>query len=106
MLDVLRARLRRRRGRLAVMGAIAVLGATVAISHSSVADSHMGEAAAICLAIVVGGAAVAALPRLSDRAPFGRSEVQPGRPRTPFALGLSAPPLPRGDPAVLQVFRR
>jgi hypothetical protein len=106
MFDVLRARLRRRRGRLAVIGAIAVLGATVAMAHSSVADSHMGEAAAMCLAILAGGVAVAALPRLRDQPPFRRADLEPVRPATPVALCLSAPPLPRGDPAVLQVFRR
>lgn len=72
MLEATRARLRRRRGRLAVVCAVALLGATVATAHSSVAGDHMGEAAAICLAIVAGSAALAALPPLAGR--FGGCE--------------------------------
>jgi hypothetical protein len=106
MLDVLRAGLRRRRGRLAVTGAVALLGATVAMAHTGVGDDHMGEAAAMCLAVVVAGAAVAALPKLRDRAPVQRAAVRLPRPSGPLHLRFSTPHLPRGDPAVLQVFRR
>ena len=106
MLELLRARLRRRRGRLAVMCAFLLLSATVATAHSSLADPHMGEAAAMCLAIVVGGAAVAAAPSLGPRLSFRRAAVEIGDANGPLAPRRWAPQLPRGDPAVLQVFRR
>jgi hypothetical protein len=106
MLDTLRARLRRRRGRVAIVSAVALLGAAVAMAHTSVADDHMGEAAAICLAIVVSGAAVAALPALGGLLPRPRAPLELGGPRIAPQGELWAPGLPRGDPALLQVFRR
>jgi peptidoglycan/LPS O-acetylase OafA/YrhL len=106
MLERVRARIRRRRVRLAVVCAVVLLGATVATAHTNVAVDHMGQAAAMCLAIVVGGTTVAAL------AAFARPDT---RPRAPVRLGdpsagsLATHALahrPRGDPALLQVFRR
>jgi hypothetical protein len=91
---------------MAVIGTIAVLGATVAMAHTSVADVHMGEAAVMCLAIVAGGAAVAALPTMSDQAPLRRGELRLEARVAGVPLKRSAPHRPRGDPAVLQVFRR
>jgi hypothetical protein len=75
------------------------------MAHSSAADHHMGEAAAMCLAIVVGGAAVATLPGLRERPQVRRPLLQLASP-TPPQLALSAQHLARGDPALLQVFRR
>jgi peptidoglycan/LPS O-acetylase OafA/YrhL len=106
VLEATRARLRRRRGRLAVVCAVALLGATVATAHSSVAGDHMGEAAAICLAIVAGSAAVAALPALAGPVRRLRAPLQLGGRGAPRRLKHTVPHLPRGDPALLQVFRR
>jgi hypothetical protein len=106
MLESVRARFRRRRGRLAVGCAVVLLGGTVAVAHTSVAADHMGEAAAMCLAIMVGGAAVAALPALAGPVPRRRAPLRIGGPGTPSRLTHTVPHLPRGDPALLQVFRR
>jgi hypothetical protein len=91
---------------LVVICAVALLSATIATAHSGVADQHMGEAAAMCLAVVVGGAVVAALPSLGARHSFRRAALELGAPNAPFRL--TSPPRhhARGDPAVLQVFRR
>jgi hypothetical protein len=96
----------RRRGRFAVVCAIALLGVTVTTAHSSVAADHMGEAAVMCLAVLAGGAAVAALPALALRAPLGRARLDLGGPRPAPRLQLVVPHAARGDPALLQVFRR
>jgi hypothetical protein len=105
MLERVRARFRRRRGRLAVVCAVVFLGATVATAHTSVAEHHMGETAAMCLAIVVGGATVAALPAFARPAPHPRPPLRLGAMR-PASHVTHAVPHPRGDPALLQVFRR
>jgi peptidoglycan/LPS O-acetylase OafA/YrhL len=106
MLGRTRARLRRRRGRLAIVCAVALLGASVATAHTSVATEHMGEAAAMCLAILAGGAAVAALRALALQAPLRRAPLALGGPGTLPRLEPIVPYAARGDPAVLQVFRR
>lgn len=105
MLGRTRARLLRRRGRLAVVCAVALLGVTVTTAHSSLAADQMGEAAAMCLAILAGGAAVAALPALALRAPLRRAPIDLGGPSTAHRLQLVVPHAARGDPALLQVFR-
>lgn len=105
MLEVLRAGLRRRRGLVAVVCTAALLG-TVAAAHGNLADDHMGEAAAMCLGIVVGGAAVAALPVLRSRPTTRGAAFGLRRGNASLELKFSAPHLARGDPAVLQVFRR
>jgi peptidoglycan/LPS O-acetylase OafA/YrhL len=106
MLETTRARLRRRRGRAAVVCAVALLGAAVATAHTSVAGDHMGEAAAMCLAIVAGGAAVAALPALAGPLPRQRPPLELSPPAAPLLLKHAVPHLARGDPSLLQVFQR
>jgi hypothetical protein len=106
MLGAMRARIRRRRGRLAIVGVVFLLAAAVGTAHTSVAADHMGEAAAMCLAILAGGAAVAALPARAGPLPRRRAPLTLGRPRTPPLLEHAVPYLARGDPALLQVFRR
>jgi hypothetical protein len=106
MLGPTRARLRRRRGRLAVVCAVALLGASVATAHTSVGVDHMGEAAAMCLAILVGGATVAALPAAALPGPLRRRPHELAGPSAPPELRPFIPHSARGDPALLQVFRR
>ena len=105
MLEGKRARLRRRRGRLAIVCAIALLGASVAAAHSSLAADHMGGAAAMCLAVAVGGAAIAALPGLAGPVPRRRAPLWIGGPGAPPFTDVVRH-LARGDPSLLQVFRR
>jgi hypothetical protein len=107
MLASFRRLLTRRRRRAAIMCAVLVLGATVAAAHTSVADEHMGQAVTMCLAVIAaGGAGVAVLPGL------GRLLPRPPRPVSTSRLALPDLPSPagvhraRGDPSVLQVFRR
>jgi hypothetical protein len=107
MLGGARGLLRRRRRRAAILCAVVLLGAMVAAAHTSVADDHMGQAATMCLAVVAaGGAAAAALPAL------GRALARPATvigATWPEASDLPAPAQvcrARGDPSVLQVFRR
>jgi hypothetical protein len=104
---VIRRHLRTRRRRLLAVAVVALLGAAVWSAHAAPGDHHMGEAAAICLAVAaVAAAGIAAAPRL------GR--LLPGRPRPPASRAvtrsvLAVPPVvgrARGHPAVLQVFRR
>lgn len=107
MLGGVRGLLRQRRRRAAILSAVVLLGVAVAAAHTSVADHHMGEAATVCVAMVAaGGAVVAALPMLS------RWPHEP--PPLIGAIGVATshvlvrPALyhARGDPSVLQVFRR
>jgi hypothetical protein len=107
MLGRLRGLLRQRRRRAAILCAVGLLGATVAAAHTSVADDHMGQAATMCLAVMAaGGAAVATLPAL------GRLRPRPSTLVGATCVAMSDLPTPagvyraRGDPAVLQVFRR
>ena len=89
-----------------VVCAVALLGVSVTTAHTSVGVDHMGEAAAMCLAIVATGAAVAALPALALPAPLRRAPLGLGRPCTPTRLTHFVAHAARGDPALLQVFRR
>jgi hypothetical protein len=106
MLGRTRARLRRRRGRVAVVLAIALLGVTVASAHTSIRVDHMSEAAAVCLAVLVGGTSVAAVHGLGGSAPRIRGPRESAHPSAPPRLQHFVPPTARGDPALLQVFRR
>ena len=106
MLSSIRVVLRRGSRRVVVLCAVVALGVAVSASHSSVGDDHMGEAVAMCLAVlIIGGAAVASLP------PLGRWIPQPPRPLDAPAPTLAALPAydearrSRGDPPFLQVFR-
>ena len=97
----------RRRRRAAVLCAVVLLGATVTAAHTSVAHDHMGQAATMCLAVMAaGGATVAALP-----AP-GRLLPRPSTLVGATGVAVSDLPAPagvhraRGDPSVLQIFRR
>lgn len=78
----------------------------VAVTHTSIADDHMGEAAAVCLAVLAGGAALAALPALSGPVPRPRAPLRLDGPTTSLYVPRAVPHRPRGDPALLQVFRR
>jgi hypothetical protein len=107
MLGRTRGLLRQRRRRAAILCAVVLLGATVAAAHTSVADDHVGQAATMCLAVMAaGGAAVAALPVLGRLLPRPHALVGTTR------LARSDLPAPagvhraRGDPSVLQIFRR
>ena len=99
--------LRRRNVRIFAVATVASLGLMVGLAHSGVGSDHMGEAAAMCLAIAAGAAvAVAAAPQL------GRFVAPPLRPVIWSApapdrdLGRRADGRARGHPAVSQVFRR
>jgi hypothetical protein len=78
----------------------------VAVAHTSIADDHMGEAATVCLAVLAGGAALAALPALSGPVPRPRAPLRLGGPSQSLRVLCAVPYRPRGDPALLQVFRR
>lgn len=78
----------------------------VAVTHTSIADDHMGEAAAVCLAVLAGGAALAALPALSGPVPRPRAPLRLDGPTPSLHVPRAVPHRPRGDPALLQVFRR
>lgn len=106
MLGRTRARLRRRRGRLAVVCTVALLGLTVATAHTSIGADHTGEAAAMCLAVLMGGAAVAGLQALRGHAARRRRPLRIDNGWTGPLLQYAVPHPGRGDPAVLQVFRR
>ncbi len=93
--------------RVLAVATVASLGLMVGLAHSGVGTDHMGEAAAMCLAIAAGTAvAVAAAPQL------GRLVAAPLRPVNWSALapdrdyGRPADGRARGHPSVLQVFRR
>ena len=106
MLEGVRAWLRRRRGRFAIACAVALLATSVATAHSSIGTGHMGETAAVCLAIVVGGATVAALPALAGPVARQRAPLRLADPSAPLPVMHAVPQLARGDPTLLQVFRR
>jgi hypothetical protein len=106
MLGRVRARFRGRRGRLAVACATVFLGVAIATAHTSVGEHHVGETAAMCLAVVVGCAAVAALPAFARPAPRPRPPLRLVTPRPASCVTHAVPHRPRGDPARLQVFRR
>jgi hypothetical protein len=90
----------------ALVCAVVLLGASVASAHTSVGDDHMGEAAAVCLAVVVaGGAALAAVPRLGRLVPAPPRPVDADCTRAPVPTARRAPGWPRGDPSLLQVLR-
>lgn len=91
---------------MAVVCTVALLGVSVASAHTSVGVDHMGEVTAVCMAILVGGAAVAGLPDLGLRAPLRRSPLGLGALPTLPRLQPVVRHAARGDPAVLQVFRR
>lgn len=99
--------LRRHNVRLLAVAVFASLGLTVGLAHSGLERDHMGEAAAMCLAVAASTAiAVAAAPRL------GRLVARPSRPASwsppepARDCGVRADGRARGHPAVLQVFRR
>jgi hypothetical protein len=106
MLGTTRARLRGRRGRLAIVCAVALLAAAVGTAHTSVGSDHMSEAAAMCLAVLVGGAAVASLPAAAAAPPRLRAPLELRDSGIATRVAHAVPHLPRGDPALLQVFRR
>jgi peptidoglycan/LPS O-acetylase OafA/YrhL len=106
MLARVRRRFRQRRGWPILACAVVLLGATVAMAHTSMADDHMGEAAAVCVAVLAGGAALAALPALADPVPRQRAPLRLAGPNTSPAVVCAVPHRPRGDPSLLQVFRR
>ena len=88
------------------MCAVVLLGATVATAHAGAAGDEMGEAAAMCLAVLAAGAAVVALPALGDVLPQRRAPLEIGASARPASVKRAVPYRSRGDPALLQVFRR
>lgn len=98
--------LRRRGRRFVVVCAVVLAGVLVTAAHSSAADDHMGEAVAMCIAVLATGAAAAALPSLGRWLPRAPRPVDAVCPALPLVAIDAAPPPARGDPAVLQVFRR
>lgn len=106
MLAHVRRRFRQRRGWPILACAVVVLGATVAMAHTSIADDHMGETAAVCVAVLAGGAALAALPALAGPVLRQRAPLRLTGPSASTHVVCAVPHRPRGDPALLQVFRR
>lgn len=102
MLGRLRARIRR--ARLAVVCAVVFLGAIVAAADTNVAEHHMGDTAAMCMDLVVTGATVAALAALDRLVP--QPPLRLHAPRPASSVSHAVPHRPRGDPALIQVFRR
>ena len=100
----LRAVVRHPKRRFALAACALVLAGGVAGAHAVPGKHHLGDAATMCLAIAaVASTAVAMSPRPGRwlaPTPRPRSERHPRRDR-----GLATPPLARGDPPVLQVFR-
>lgn len=106
MLNRIRVVLRQGSRRVAVLCAVIALGAAVTAAHSSVGDDHMGEAVAMCLAVlIVGGAAVAALPALGRWIPQPPRPLDARAPTMPALPAYDAARRARGDPPFLQVFR-
>jgi peptidoglycan/LPS O-acetylase OafA/YrhL len=107
MLGRIRAVLRRRRWRATVLCAVVLLGAVVTTAHTSGGHHHMGQAAAMCLAVLAAGAAAAAaVPALGRLVPQAPRPVDARCPHGPILVAVRPPWRPRGDPALLQVFRR
>lgn len=99
--------LKRPRLRAPALAAVITLALLMGLAHSGVEADHMGKAAAICMAIAASAAiAVTARPRLGRLLPSAPRPTDWGGPQE----GALCPALPygraRGDPAVLQVFRR
>jgi hypothetical protein len=101
-----RAALRRRNRRVAVLITVVLVAAGVTAAHSSVADDHMGEAAAMCVAVLATGATAAALPALRQWPPRAPRPLDIAVPAVVAAAAAEPPTRARGDPALLQVFRR
>lgn len=98
--------MRRRRGGFAIACAVALLATSVATAHSSIGTGHMSEPAAVCLAIVLGGAIVATPPALADPVARKRARLRVAATSAPLHVTHAAPHLARGDPALLHVLRR
>jgi hypothetical protein len=106
MLASIRAALRRRGRRAVIVCVVVVLGSTVATAHTSPGDHHIGEAVAICLAVVAtGAAAVAALPSLGRWVPGPPRAVDAARPALPWVVSAGPCARARGDPVLLGVLR-
>lgn len=60
----------------------------------------------MCLAILVGGAAAGVLQAPAGPVAHRRAPRRLSLPSTPLRLQLAVPHSARGDPALLQVFRR
>jgi hypothetical protein len=101
----LRALLRSPRRRLALMLVSVGLAGAIELTHAVPGADHMGQGAAMCLAVLaISAVAVASAPRM------GRWFPSPPRPRDERRPVLTAArvfhgALARGDPADLQVFR-
>jgi hypothetical protein len=102
----IRSFLHRHRHRIALAAVLSALCVALAVEHSGLGQEHMGEAISMCLAVVEGGALLAAaglglskprLPRPARRT--GPASLQP----VPSAP-VSVAPLPRAGPSLLQVF--
>ena len=86
---------------------VAALGVAVWSAHVMPGDHHMGEAVAMCLAVVAIGAAVVAAPRMGRLLPAVPRPCSSPPPAAGAVLpSAPAPGRARGHPALLQVFRR
>ena len=107
MLVALRRPLRRQDARVLAAILIAALALSVGLAHSGMARDHMGDAAAVCLAIGAAAVALASVPTLGrhiTRPPRPRHQPPPVRVRT---LLVTVPhQRARGHPSFLQIFRR
>ena len=93
---------RRSRSWLALLLVLVVVAAAVVVAHSPMAAEHMGNFAAMCVGVAVGGAVATVLGGL-PRTPRWVPELLSGP--TPAAAG--APPVGpaiRAGPPLLQVF--
>jgi hypothetical protein len=104
---VLRRKLRRRQARVVTAALIAAIALSVGMAHSAMGSVHIGDAVVMCLAIAVATAALAAAPRLSRRLP---PQPRPRKRTEPLLIRAVPAPIQlgrgRGDPSLLQVFRR
>lgn len=99
--------LRRQRRRLLVLATVLALAGVVVVAHTVANHDHMGDAIAMCLAVVE-TAAVAAIAAIG----LGLFAARPAW-RRPLRAGVevlvaaaASPAAARAGPAVLQVFRR
>ena len=107
MLGGVRGLLRQRRRRAAILCAVVLLGVAAAAAHTNVADHHIGEAGTVCVAVLAAcGSVVAALPMLGHWSHEPPPLVGAIGVATSNVLGRTALYHARGDPSVLQVFRR
>lgn len=107
MFEALDGVIRTNQRRLAMLAFVLFLAGAVAATHSEIADDHMGDATAMCLAVLETGA----LALLS----FFTMRTRACRPRPLLVFAIAPEPAiqrprhsrqARAGPVTLQVFRR